>query len=311
MFEKAFEALSEGASRFHRERIVVTSEAEALAVIKETLGALEGDVDISARDEMHKHCLYLAEKAGLTLPDLRSAETVEVAPQVFEDALTNISAVLLSARPSGNAENAPDIVEQIIRASGAELEGWCSPEKARTMARYIRELRPSVCVEIGVYGGRSLFPCAAALKENGHGRIFGIESWSTDVAVENKTSEGNDAWWGNVDFSRIKKSVYSFVARHDLTNQVCILEASSTKASHLFDTIDFLHIDGSHSMINAATDVILYATKVRSGGIIIMDDIEWHTTIPAYTLLRSFCDELQVLENPANGKPSAAFLRKH
>lgn len=311
MFEHSFEALSRSATHFHRKPIVVNSEKEAFSTIRCAVDILNESFSISAYDEVRKHCIYLADKAGLSFSELLSADRVEVHPQILEDALENISLVLMSVDPTlldGAASS--DIVEFIIKASASELEGWCGAEKARTMAGYIREIKPEVCVEIGVYGGRSLFPCAAALKENGQGKIYGIESWSPKVATENKTNDGNDEWWRSVDFDRIKRGVYNFAARHGLTSQVCLIEASSTKVSHLFDSIDFLHIDGSHSMINAATDVIQYATKVRSGGVIVMDDIEWDTTIPAVMMLNDLCDELRVLENPNNGKPSAAFFQK-
>ncbi|MDQ1184630.1 class I SAM-dependent methyltransferase [Agrobacterium larrymoorei] len=312
MYMEQFAALSEAAAHLQNQPISVVSEEDALITIRDALATLETKFFIHARDEVTKHCDYLAEKSGLQTSELFEAETLNVHPNVFSDALNNISAVLASvSSPAENtAANREDGVEFIIKTSRAELEGWCSHEKARTMAQYIRKLGPNICVEIGVYGGMSLFPCAAALKENGQGRIYGIESWSNAVATENKTSDGNDEWWRAVDFEKIKRDVYTFAARHGLTSQVCLIEASSTKVSHLFDTIDFLHIDGSHSMLNAAADVIQYGMKVRSGGIIVMDDIEWDTTIPAVMILKDFCDELEVMENPSNGKPSAAFFRK-
>lgn len=312
MYMEKFAALSEAAARLQKRPISVVSEKDALITIRDALKTLEERFAIHARDEVIKHCSYLAEKSGLLTSDLFEAEKINVHPDILSDTVHNISAVLALAAPPVDSTAAVDEdgVEFIIKTAHAELEGWCSPEKARTMAQYIRKLNPKICVEIGVYGGMSLFPCAAALKENGQGKIYGIESWSNAVATENKTSDGNDEWWRTVDFDKIKRDVYTFAVRHGLTDQVCFVEASSTKVSHLFDTIDFLHIDGSHSMLNAATDVIQYGIKVRSGGIIVMDDVEWDTTIPAVMMLKDFCDELEVMENPSNGKPSAAFFRK-
>ena len=312
MYETCFEALSKSAAHLYQQPVHITSQKQALTFIRNALDKLEETSSYSAYDDLHKHCAYLAQKSKLPVSKLLDAESINVAPDIFIDAINNISSVLMSISPSSTTdpEASANIVELIVKASGAELEGWCSPEKARTMARYIRSLDAEICVEIGVYGGRSLFPCAAALKQNGHGRIYGVESWSNDVAVENKTYDWNDEWWSKVNFEKIKRDVYAFASRYGLTSQVCIIEAPSTKVSHLFDTIDFLHIDGSHSMLNAAADVLLYGTKVRSGGVIVMDDIEWDTTIPAVMMLKDFCDELEVLENPSNGKPSAAFFRK-
>ncbi|MDQ1184631.1 class I SAM-dependent methyltransferase [Agrobacterium larrymoorei] len=312
MYETCFEALSKSAIHLYKRPVQITSQKEAFTFIRNALDILEKTFSYAAYDDVHKHSTYLAQKSKLSLSKLFNSESISVAPDIFIDAINNISSVLMSVSPPSTIDQntSANIVELIIKASGAELEGWCSPEKARAMAGYIRSLDAEICVEIGVYGGRSLFPCAAALKHNGHGKIYGVESWSNDVAVENKTYDWNDEWWRKVDFQKIKRDVYTFTARHGLTSQVCIIEAPSTKVSHLFNTIDFLHIDGSHSMVNAATDVLLYGTKVRSGGVIVMDDIEWDTTMPAVMMLKDFCDELEVLENPSNGKPSAAFFRK-
>ena len=74
--------------------------------------------------------------------------------------------------------------------------------------------------------------------------------------------------------------------------------------------IDFLHIDGSHSMINAAEDVILYARKVRRGGIVVFDDVNWQSTAPALELLGTLCDTVTMLKDPDSGRDICAVLRR-
>ena len=165
-------------------------------------------------------------------------------------------------------------------------------------------------MEIGVFGGRSLIPCAAALRHIGDGAIYGIEAWSSNVAIENPTSHDNDDWWSRVDFTRIKQEFFRFIAATNLTREVRIVEAPSHRAASLFDQIDFLHIDGSHSIINAAEDVILFARKVRAGGIIVFDDINWKSTAPARALLDAICDTVTVLKNPESGQDICAVLRR-
>lgn len=308
MFEQSFEALSNSATRLHGKSMIITSEKEAMTTIKDTLDFFQSRFESWGVDETYKHLDYLAQKAGVATRDLLEGEPVPVVAPILDDAFRNIAAVFNLVKLP-DEEDTRDIVERVIDASAAELHGWCTPQKAAALTRYIQQEKPEICVEIGIFGGRSMFPMAAALKKNGKGRIYGIESWSNDVAIENATDEVNDAWWNNVDFSMIKRGVFEFAVKYDLTSQVCIVEASSTKADSLFDSIDFLHIDGSHSMINAATDVVRYATKVRSGGIVVMDDIEWPSTHPAYELLKSFCDILEITDNN-DGVPSAAFMRK-
>jgi predicted O-methyltransferase YrrM len=217
---------------------------------------------------------------------------------------------ILRSRPEQPPEGIPEDVFTLILKAEAKLVGWCSREKALVIAHTVLQERPSICVEIGIFGGRSLVPCAAALRHIGAGEIYGIEAWSPNVAIENVTNEGNDDWWSKVDFARIKQEFYRFVAATNLTPHVRVIEAPSGRAASLFDQIDFLHIDGSHSVINAAEDVILYARKVRSGGIVVFDDVNWQSTGPALELLGALCDTVTVLKDPESGLDTCAVLRR-
>ena len=114
----------------------------------------------------------------------------------------------LKAPPPG----IPEDVFALILEAEAKLAGWCSREKALVIARTVLRERPNTCVEIGVFGGRSLVPCAAALRHIGSGEIYGIEAWSPAVAIENVTNEANDDWWSKIDFAHIKQEFYRFVA---------------------------------------------------------------------------------------------------
>lgn len=200
-------------------------------------------------------------------------------------------------------------VEQAIVAAELELEGWCSREKARALARAIEQEKPLLCVEIGIFGGRSIVPCAAALRHNGAGVVYGIETWSPAVATEHFTSEENDRWWQSVDFPRIKRDFFAFIAGHGFTEQIRVIEAPSRDAAQLFDAIDFLHIDGAHSVFNAVEDVALYAKKLRVGGVVVLDDVDWPTTGPAHEVLKSIAEPLLTIDND-KGQPACAFLRK-
>jgi predicted O-methyltransferase YrrM len=237
-------------------------------------------------------------------------------PRVVADSVNNIAAIVAARRAAPLKPRGPvpdgipaEVVAQ-IEAAEANLQGWCSREKALFLARTVLTERPAICVEIGVFGGRSVIPCAAALRHNGAGVIYGIETWSPDVATQNAINDEHDTWWATVDFPRIKRDFFRFLVTADLTRQVRVLEMPSAHAALMFDRIDMLHIDGCHSIVNAAEDVILYARKVRPGGIIIFDDIDWQSTAPARTILESFCDRVTVLTDPAVGHESCAVLRR-
>jgi len=261
-----------------------------------------------------RHISYLARASRCHASAILAGGTFAARPQVIRDTLVNITAELNAtlARPTvPPPAGIPAEVFTLIVAAEQRLVGWCSREKALTMVRMILEERPRTAVELGVFGGRSLVPCAAALRHNGAGVIYGIGPWSQAVAVENPTNDLNDAWWSSVDFSLIKQEFFRFIAGTRLTDQVAVIEAKSERAATLFDQIDFLHIDGSHSPINAAEDVIRYVPKVRSGGIVVFDDLDWQSTAPARVVLDALCDTLSVLKDPESGVDICAVLRRH
>ncbi|WP_426959658.1 class I SAM-dependent methyltransferase [Muricoccus radiodurans] len=266
--------------------------------------------------QVDAHLRYLAAKARTEPDSIRAGEPFGVHPQVVVDAVQNITAVIAAAsdaqsrsRPAGDSA-VPAGVMELIEAAERQLQGWCSRQKSLAIVSAVLDLRPEVCVEIGVYGGRSAVPCAAALRHLGQGVLYGVESWSPAVAVEHPTTPVNDAWWSNLDLGSIKENFFRFVVEQGLTRQIRIVEAPSARAHHLFGEIDFLHIDGAHSVVNAAEDVILYAQKVRRGGIVVFDDVNWATTAPAMGILQSLCETVEELTDPATGKPLCAFLRR-
>lgn len=264
------------------------------------------------REELTRHHAYLlaheafqAHAQGVMLPD---------APEVIRDFLRNTASVLRDAAAlSGPAMRAgvPPSVLALIEASERQLEGWCYREKSLFIARLVLEERPLTCVEVGVYGGRSLIPCAAALRHLGQGRIWGVEGWSGALAVRDPTTQLNDAWWGGLDFGPIKRGFLRFLAEHDLMREVGILEAPSTEVATLFPSIDYLHIDGSHARLAAAEDVLRYGRRVRPGGIILFDDAQWKTTTAARELLDEMAECVDILHQPEAPGNICAVYRRH
>ena len=83
------------------------------------------------------------------------------------------------------------------------IEGWCEKNKALKLYDIIREVKPDLCVEIGVFGGSSLIPQALALKHNNRGTIAGIDPWSNNSAIEEMENFANKNWWGQIDLQGV------------------------------------------------------------------------------------------------------------
>jgi predicted O-methyltransferase YrrM len=160
-----------------------------------------------------------------------------------------------------------------IECTIPNMAGWCSVEKAKTMAMLVMAMKPKVCVEIGVFAGRSTIPVAMALKENGGGKLIAIDAWSAMASIENET-EQNREWWGKrVDYQAIYKAFLNSIELAGVSYYVSAFKLKSDS----FDPpvrIDFLHIDGSHT-IQAVKDVERFACKVPVHGIVVMDDLDW------------------------------------
>ena len=103
------------------------------------------------------------------------------------------------------------------------LQGWCSKEKALNFMELVLEVRPKVCVEIGVFGGSSLFPVASALKYLNEGIVIGIDPWDKLECIKNltlKEDEKHLEWWGKVPMDSIHQSYYNMLRRYGLEKYV-------------------------------------------------------------------------------------------
>ena len=173
------------------------------------------------------------------------------------------------------------------------IEGWCSTEKAEKMMDLIHAIRPLVCVEIGVFGGSSIFPTARALKYQGEAKVYAIDAWSSDVCLQGY-SPGNEHydWWKNkTNLNHIFLQFKTMLYGYQLKDNCVIMRMTSGHAVSLFedDSIDILHIDGNHSEEVSYNDVILFFPKVKPGGYIWINDVHWPSIRKALLYLKKHC----------------------
>ena len=158
-------------------------------------------------------------------------------------------------------------------------EGWCSEEKALKLAELLMEKQPKVCVEVGVFGGRSLVPQALTLKEIGQGgHITGIDPWTLDAALDGGIGQENEEWWkNNVNLEDIYRGFIEAVLNLKLTFECRWIRARSEWAVNLFrdGEVDWLHLDSNHSEEVSCRDVHLWSPKMAAKSIWIMDDTDW------------------------------------
>lgn len=172
-----------------------------------------------------------------------------------------------------------------------ELKGWCSKEKAAVLVELILRLKPMKVVEIGVYGGKSLVPMAYAVRENGFGKVYGIDPWDVSESVQGMDGV-NYTWWNAIDHQKILRGLNRKIIKFNLRNQIRLIKSTSEQASPIHH-IDLLHIDGNHSSKTSYQDVTKWAPLVNSGGIIIFDDIGWETTARSVEWLDKHCKKVR------------------
>lgn len=184
-------------------------------------------------------------------------------------------------------------VENEIWEKTKNIEGWNSEEKCATLVATILAFKPKVCVELGVFSGRSLCAIGLTLQKAGGGKIVGIDSWSSTDNVAGHDQADAKQWWGpEGDCGKVlhvrKAEAYGWVESLGIKDFVELREKHVADAAADFDeeSLDFLHMDAGKSFVDSMKHNALWLPKVKRGGIIVYDDIDWRTTRAAYMRLR-------------------------
>lgn len=173
-----------------------------------------------------------------------------------------------------------------------QYNGWCSEEKAAAIYELTFAKNPKLCVEIGVFGARSLAITAMALrdaaKEGGSpGVVWGIDPWTKEAALHHEVDAANRGWWEKVNLDQVREKGLTQLGVDGLWPWTRVIVSKSADAAQLFVLVDWLHIDGNHNEECSVSDVLLWVPKVRQGGYIWFDDVDWPQTARAIALLEN------------------------
>jgi hypothetical protein len=109
--------------------------------------------------------------------------------RIFYSVLLLLSTYFFSRDFAHCADQKAEELKAKISQALPFLEGWCSKEKACAFIDLVLQEKPQTCVEIGVFGGKSLLPVAMALKSLGQGIVIGVDPWDKK---SNKTLSGGE-----------------------------------------------------------------------------------------------------------------------
>lgn len=152
---------------------------------------------------------------------------------------------------------------------------WCSETKINLMMDLIYQIKPRVCVEIGVFTGSSLLPVAATLQYLRLGKVYGIDAWSNEQAVKYMSpQDANFKWWSKVDMLEAKKASFNLIDLWEIKPYCTLIHApSEIGVNYVPNEIDFLHLDGNFGEAGALLDIQLFLPKVKSGGYILLSNL--------------------------------------
>jgi predicted O-methyltransferase YrrM len=192
----------------------------------------------------------------------------------------------------------PEHIQTAIFEYIPHQEGWTTPERACEMARLILETKAQVCVDIGVFAGRSTIAMGFAARELGTSMVYGIDPWKIEAAVEGDNVEQNAKWWKEKsNLEEMHRQTMHSIWAHRLDQWVTIIRNASQYVANLFPVVDFLNIDACHTEIASCRDVNLYLPRLRQGGYLTFDDADWDTTQPALKLIEEQCDLVNVVKD--------------
>ena len=164
--------------------------------------------------------------------------------------------------------------------------GGCPLDKANVISHNIIDNDYKVCVEIGVWRGRSLTPIMVATKHIG-GECYGIDPWNKDDAMEFEAPTNIQNTVTNIIAGADFEGAYQDVLKLTRNYPKCkiIRKTAEDAVDDIPDSIDMLHIDGNHDSGLVTIDIKLYVPRVRSGGMVIMDDTNWASVKSCLPLL--------------------------
>jgi predicted O-methyltransferase YrrM len=167
-----------------------------------------------------------------------------------------------------------------------KVDGWCTPEKALKLVEVVETYKPKTCVELGVFGGKSLLPIAVAAGKDA--TVIGVDPWAASASTEGTNDKANEDWWKRIDYDYFFNYTRKLLDAHACSHAQLWRDKSANVFYRFEDeSIDLLHQDSNHSEEVSCAEVGLYWNKVRPGGIWVFDDTNWPTTQKAQVLLET------------------------
>jgi hypothetical protein len=175
---------------------------------------------------------------------------------------------------------------EYIKSIVPTLHGWCTVDKAIHLYKLVCDHDTPLCVELGVFAGRSLLPIALAARSKS-GTAVGIDAWSKNASQEGTNDPANTKWWNNIDYEFFYNYTTNVIKTAGLTGSTLIIRSKTSDICNHYtsESISLLHQDSNHSEENTVDEVNLWYDKLKIGGYWVFDDANWATTQKAQEIL--------------------------
>ena len=148
-----------------------------------------------------------------------------------------------------------------------EIDGWLTDQEALGLYLVASKLTPNATVvEIGSWQGKSTYCISNGLRS---GKVYAIDPFNADGGLDTQSQDEYNRKKGNKDLLENFKAT---MTQLDVINKIAINKGYSSQFSKDFEKIDFLFIDGDHSIEGCKNDYDMYAHKVVAGGYIAFHD---------------------------------------
>lgn len=149
-------------------------------------------------------------------------------------------------------------------------------------------------VELGVFGGISLFSMAHAHKDLKNGFAIGIDTWDNIAPLEGTNSEANNNWWKSLDMNSIHSAFRLAMQKPEWSTHVEYLKGRTDAFMDQFldNSVTLLHQDSNHNTEIITKELELWTPKIKMGGYLVADDVDWVEAKAGYAQLPNFGFEL-------------------
>ena len=159
------------------------------------------------------------------------------------------------------------VLDEILKTSRTLLPtgeytntaGFIDPRCGALLQKIIRELRPTICVEIGLAFGISTLYVLEALSESGGQKLIGMDPAQFDE------------YWQGGGIYNVKRAGYEALFEFYENTSQQILPRLAGEGLH----IDFAFIDGWHTFDHTLIDFFYIDQLLNTGGVVVLDDVDY------------------------------------